>query len=77
MMEIKALINHINPITRKIWRRVVSNKLGRLMKGINESKGTNTMKPILKSQIPTDKRACFLQWVPTFDYKKKKYIVLE
>ena len=59
MMEIKALINHKNPATRKIWRRGVSNELRRLMKGGGGIKGTNTMHPILKSKMPKDKKACF------------------
>ena len=37
MMEIKALINHKNPETRKIWRIGVSNELGRFINGINGS----------------------------------------
>ena len=63
MMEIKALINHKNPATQKIWRRGVSNELRRLMKGGGGVKGTNTMHPILKRKMPKDKKACFSQWV--------------
>ena len=37
-MEIKVLINHKNPATRKIWTQGVSTKLGRLMKGVIGSK---------------------------------------
>ena len=59
MMEIKVLINHKNPATRKIWRRGVSNELCRLMKGGKGSKGTNIMHPILKRKMPKDKKACF------------------
>ena len=72
MMEIKALINHKNPETRKIWRRGVSNELGRLMNGINGSAGTNTMHPILKHKMPKDKRACFSRWVADIRLQKDK-----
>ena len=77
MMEIKALKNQKNPSTRKIWRRGVSNELQRLMKGGDGIKGTNTMHPILKSKMPKDKKACFHDGWPIFDYKKKKSIVFE
>ena len=56
MMEIKALINHKNPSTRKIWRQGVSNELCRLMKGGGGIQGTNTMHPILKKKMSKDKK---------------------
>ena len=59
MMEIKALINHKNPKTWKIWRQGVSNELGRLMNGVNGNKGTNTMQPIYKHKMPNNKKAYF------------------
>ena len=72
MMEIKALINHKNPATRKIWRQGVSNELRRLMKGGEGIKGTNTMHPILKSKIPKHKKACFSQWVADIRLQKEE-----
>ena len=77
MMGIKALVNHKNPSTQRIWRRGVSNELQRLMKGGDGIKGTNTMHPILKSKMQKDKRACFHNGWPIFGYKKKKFIESE
>ena len=77
MMEIKALINHQHPATRKIWRRGVSNELRSLMKGGECIKGTNTMHPILKRKMPKDKKTCFHNGWLTSDCKKKKYIGFE
>ena len=73
-MEIKALINHKNPDTRRIWRQGVSNKLGRLMNGINGSTGTNMMWSIYKHKMPKDKKYVSRDELPTLDYKKRKYI---
>ena len=72
MMEIKALINHKNPATQKIWRRGVSNELRRLMKGGGGIKGTNTMHQILKSKMPKDKKACFSRWVADIRLQKEE-----
>lgn len=55
MIENKALINHKNPATKKIWRRSVSYELGRLMNCIKgRVKGKNTMRPIYKRNMPDD-----------------------
>ena len=59
MTEVKALINHKNPATRKVLRRGISNELRGFIKGGNGIKGTKTMHLILKSKMPKDKKACF------------------
>ena len=69
MMEIKVVI--------KIWRWVVSNELGRLMNGVNGSKGTNTMQPIHKHKMSNNNKACFQDGLQISDYKKKTYTVSE
>ena len=72
MMEIKALINHKNPTTRKILRQGVSNELRGLLKGGDCIKGTDTIHPILKRKMPKDKRACFPRWVANIRLQKEE-----
>ena len=71
-MEIKALINHKNPATRKIWRRGVSNKLRKLMRGGGGIQGTNIMHPILKKKCKNNKKACFSRWVADIRPQKEE-----
>ena len=73
MMEIKALINHKNPATRKMWRKGVSNEHDRLMNGVNGSIGTNTMQPIYKHKMPSNKKAYFSSWVVDICFTKIRH----
>ena len=42
------------------------------MKGVNGSKGTNTMRPILKHKMPSHKQACFSRWVADIRLQKEE-----
>ena len=42
-LEYKDLINHLDPIIRERWNNAGSNEFGRLMQGIRNIAGTDTM----------------------------------
>ena len=70
MPEYKDLIKV--PELRQTWVTSLANKLGRLVEGIHEIKGTNTIYFIDKSEIPKDKlkQVTYAQIVA--DYKPHK-----
>ena len=51
---------HQNPI---IWRRSVSNEIGRLAQGIQDIKGNNAMQFIKKSDVPKHKKVTYANMV--------------
>jgi hypothetical protein len=48
-----------NPAPKTVWKTSFSNKIGRLLQGIRELKGTNTCFFIKKSQVPTNKQPTY------------------
>lgn len=71
MMETRELLRHPDPKIRKRWEKLVSNKVGRLLKGIgrkaNNGKsrvgdGHDTFCFIKKSQLPKGKKVKYARF---------------
>jgi hypothetical protein len=70
MLDYRQLINHPDLEIRKIWQYSVSNEFGRTMQGVGKNrtkdkriKGTDTMKFILKQNIPKNKKVIYAWFV--------------
>ena len=69
MIQMRELMRHRNPIIKREWTQAVSNEYGRLLKGIGMKRtgksrveGHDTIRPIRKSFIPSDKKVTYARF---------------
>ena len=79
MIQMRELMRHCNSIIKREWTQAVSNEYGRLMKGIGMKRtgksrveGHDTIRPIKKSLIPSDKKVTYTRFCCDHRPQKKE-----